>query len=764
MTGRPRRPGRQGRQGRHGRRSSRGVAVLLLALGVVLLGSTLAISVAMTDQIGTLREKVELTDSIVDANVRTLTQAQRELLRLENLVATDRRGGARLQVQLVTQRVREGSLSYQQQTLGSGALLQRARTSARTWERVVLPDVEAWRLGGAGAAAAGQRALQGLAALELDYNRLVSDGEINRKEQAGAANADTEALQDRAWTLLVGLVGTFVAAAAAFGVGGVVFVRFQRQRDAAQAELLDLNRELERSAHVVQATTTMVVVTDPQGRIEWVNEAFERTTGWRLDEVVGRSPGDFLQGAATDAATVARMGLALGRGERFRAELANYTATGEEFWVSLDVTPVHDAAGALTGFVGVQSDVTERHEAEELLHLARADAEESARQKASFLATMSHEIRTPLNAVLGLTDLLLLTDLDAEQREYAATAHRSGRHLLSLLNDVLDYSALEAGRLDLVVEPVALEPLLADLLAMFAPQAGERGLHLDLVVDPALPATVEADATHLNQVLVNLLGNAVKFTESGSVRLLAETGPPLLDPPLRDTRAGDLVLRLRVVDTGIGIDADRVPLLFQPFARGDVSATRRYGGTGLGLSICKQVVEGLGGRIEVRSERGRGTEVVVDLPVRAAAAAAPAAGADQPTAGPAGAALSVVVAEDDPVNQVVVVHMLRRLGLDPVVVGDGLLAVEAVLAGEVDLLLLDVQMPVMDGVTAAAEIRARVGGHAPYVVALTAEALAGDRERLLACGMDDYVSKPVDLASLREVVARAAAHRRPSAA
>ncbi len=740
------------------------VGAVLLLVGMTLLVGTLGLSKSMLKQTDDLRNKVAITQGIVDANVRTLGQVQRELLRLDALLRSEgsSRSALRLQEALVSQRVQEGSLSYQRQTLGTDAQLARSRALAQKWDTTVRPLVRASFGSGRTAQQTRRSALARIEVMEKAYNQLVSDGEINRKTRAGEANRETRIMVDRAERLVGGLAVTFVSVVVLLLLGIVVYVRLHRQREAAGAELREANRELQRYAHVVHSTDNMVVVTDRNGLVTWVNPAFERTTGYTLGDLQGRTPGSLLQGPGTDPATIKAMSDALREGCSYTAELVNYSREGQEYWLSLDISPMRDSHDQLTGFVAVETDITERRRAGELLRLAKESAEESAREKASFLASMSHEIRTPLNAVLGLTDLLLLTDLDAAQREYVHTAHSSGQLLLALVNDILDFSALEDGRIETESRAFRLERMLTDTIGMFRADAARRGVALRLELDAAVPSLVCGDETRLRQVLVNLLANGLKFTERGEVSL----GVGVLD-----TDGHGSVIRFAVTDTGIGIPEDRRPRLFQPFSQVDASTTRKYGGTGLGLAICRLLAERMNGQIDVVSEVGRGSTFFLDLDLPAMEVvggedlADAVADVDEEAApwthDQDSGALRVLLAEDDRVNQMVAVHMLRRLGIEPVVVNDGKAAVEAVCAEEFDLVLMDVHMPVMDGVQATAAIRASLSaGRVPRIAAITANALEGDRERLLTSGMDDYLSKPVGLDDLRTLLRRSATELR----
>jgi PAS domain S-box-containing protein len=547
-----------------------------------------------------------------------------------------------------------------------------------------------------------------------------------------------------------------VAALASGVAGAALWWRADRRRERALRRLKTHNDDLAFYARMVNATTNALLTTDAKGRVTWVNEAYERTTGWRLEEVRGRRPEDFVSGPATDPETVQQVVDGIAAGGPIRVELATYQRDGSHRWVTADVAPLHDTDGDLEGYFAVLTDITERREAEQILVEARRAAEETARQKTAFLTTMSHEIRTPLNAVLGLTDLLLLTELGAEQRDYVETAHRSGSHLLNLINDLLDHSALEAGRLQPAQTPFSLASVLGETAAMLAPAATARGIELRTHLTPDVPASLLGDQARLRQVLVNLVGNAVKFTECGSVVVQAQV------VRRREDADGQVVHEIltTVTDTGIGIPQWRIPDLFQSFVRGDASTTRQYGGSGLGLAISRGLVEAMGGSVELESELGRGTRVLVRTEHRAAAPPPLAAAGTCAIAGGAADAerLSVLVAEDDAVNRKVVVGMLDRLGIVPSVVGNGRDAVDLVERVDVDVVLMDVEMPVMDGVSAVRRIRDSPGRR-PYVIALTANALRGDRERFLEAGMDDYLSKPVTLESLTAALGRAGAAR-----
>jgi len=404
----------------------------------------------------------------------------------------------------------------------------------------------------------------------------------------------------------------------------------------------------------------------------------------------------------------------------------------------------------------------------EELESALVTAREATQMKSRFLANMSHEIRTPMNGVLGMTDFLMGTSLNEEQLEYAESIKRSAASLLTVINDILDLSRIEAGklRLDRIVFP--LHTLLEQTASFFALQARAKDIEFVTEIAPSLSVTVAGDPDRLRQVLTNLLGNAVKFTDAGRIGLTAEY--------LGETES-EFQVRFIVSDTGIGIARELHGRVFESFTQGDTSSTRKYGGTGLGLAISKQLVDLLGGEIGLESEPGFGSrfwfrvalakpvageEVTHATPVAAPVPAVPVRlattglGLQPPISKPAEQESSrVLLAEDNEINQRITLRLLQKLGLSADAVVNGREAVEAIAKKNYDLILMDCQMPVMDGFEATAVIRNREGSgrHTP-ICALTANAMAGDRERCLAGGMDDYISKPVSLDKLQVAIER----------
>jgi len=438
------------------------------------------------------------------------------------------------------------------------------------------------------------------------------------------------------------------------------------------------------------------------------------------------------------------------RTDTFRTEVRLRCKNGDHKWVAFTGRVVeYDAEGEPVRATGVSMDISATKAYEQAMAAARDAAEAASRAKGDFLANMSHEIRTPMNGILGLTELCLATALDTEQRGYLEMVHASARSLLTVINDILDFSKIEANKLDIQHLPLNVPQLVRHALAPLKLRAEGRDLRLSIECDPAAPEWVLGDAGRLGQVLLNLVGNAIKFTEEGTVAVRVTAVPgEAADQPM---------LRFSVQDTGIGIAPERLASVFDAFSQADNSISRRFGGTGLGLTISSRLVGLMGGRLQVASEPGAGTHFWFELALPVAQVPAP--DLSQPLADlPRG--LRVLVAEDHPINQVVARKILEHLGQHVTVVGNGELAVEAFVAQSADrpfdLVFMDIQMPVLDGFAAARRVRAHelpLGRHTP-ILAMTAHAMEGYRERCLAGGMDGYVTKPVERKQLVQEMRR----------
>jgi PAS domain S-box-containing protein len=384
-------------------------------------------------------------------------------------------------------------------------------------------------------------------------------------------------------------------------------------------------------------------------------------------------------------------------------------------------------------------NVTEEREAEAALEQARDEAVRTLVQRAQFVANVSHELRTPIHGILGLTELLAAADMDDASKEMVGAVHRAAGTLQALLDELLDFSKIEAGRLELSEGPVPFGELVAEVVNLFEPKARSKGLEVDLRSSPSLPELIWGDGLRLRQIISNLVGNAVKFTDAGSVSVSVEC----------ERRGLDAVdVRVTVADTGIGISEDELGRLFEPFGQAHASTAQRYGGTGLGLSIARRLAEAMGGTLTVSSRPGAGSSFRVALPARSVATvrATDTSGA---AAGGVPAVATVLVVEDNPVSQMLVARQLERLGHEVVITGSGEEAVEVFGALRPAAVLMDWQLPGFDGLEATRRIRALEGaGERVPVIAMTASALSGDRERCLEAGMDDVLTKPVSMATL----------------
>jgi signal transduction histidine kinase/ActR/RegA family two-component response regulator len=399
-------------------------------------------------------------------------------------------------------------------------------------------------------------------------------------------------------------------------------------------------------------------------------------------------------------------------------------------------------------------EVAERKRVEDELKRAKEVAETATRAKSLFLANMSHELRTPMTGVLGTLDLVLTGNLEAEQREFIELAQTSAHSLLRIINDILDLTKIEMGKLSLEENPFVLQKCLESTFNIFLPVAKSKGLDLRLAVPNDVPEMLVGDQTRLSQILTNLVGNAIKFTEKGEVALRVAAGG--------NTTKGKRDITFTVTDTGIGIADNKKDLLFRAFSQVDASHSRAYGGTGLGLAICKEIVERMGGTISFSSEAGKGSSFSCVIPFAVAEAAQRADFAGGKTA-PAGDAPRVdgltkarlLIAEDDSIIRQILGTMLQRSNYEIAFAEHGEKAVEMWESGEYDLILMDVQMPRLNGFEATAAIREKEGsrgGHIP-IIAMTAHALKEDEERCLVAGMDAYISKPIDFEKTRQVIA-----------
>ncbi|MCF7759054.1 MAG: response regulator [Cephaloticoccus sp.] len=652
-------------------------------------------------------------------------------------------------------------------------------------------------------------------------------------------------------------------------------------RREAEYALRQSQAEARKLSLVAAKTDNPVLISSPDGYIEWVNESFIRVMEYNLEEVRGQNPTELLVGPETNPRTVKQIRGAMAQGQGLATDLVNYSKSGRKYHLHLEVQPIYNDTGTLENFIAILTDITMRVATENQLRRAKTEADATSRAKSEFLASMSHEIRTPMNGVIGMTSLLMETPLNVEQRDFVNTIRTSGEALLTIINDILDFSKIESGKLELEHMPFDLALCLEEAFDLFALQASAKKLELTYHIESDVPPWIISDVTRLRQIIVNLVNNAVKFTPSGSISVLVS----ILS---RETN-GQVKLEFAVRDTGIGIPADRIDRLFKAFSQVDSSTTRKYGGTGLGLAISQRLSVLMGGDIRVESQSGEGSAFIFTIQVpppaipsdyelppapepllqgtilcvednevtrrhieaifaqwkvpcvtapdtatalqlTAQLPAPPALiianidetqeksplphlqnlpgprllmlpfGQSAPTeiegkqpfaviykplktanliynirqlfnpiiAAQAAAKrqstrrilaeeipLDILLVEDNAVNQKVALRFLERLGYHADAVGNGLEAVTTVESRQFHLVLMDIQMPEMDGFEASRQIRRRIPvNRQPKIVALTANAMQGDRELCLAAGMDDYISKPVKLHEIDATIRR----------
>ncbi|HTX23857.1 MAG TPA: PAS domain-containing protein [Steroidobacteraceae bacterium] len=495
----------------------------------------------------------------------------------------------------------------------------------------------------------------------------------------------------------------------------------------------------------------------------WVSPRFEAILGFAEGEVSGKvhSPDELVHADDLEACRAAQRAH-FADSAPYDVEVRMRNQAGAFRWVRLRGDAERDEGGEPLRLAGSMQDVTESRAARDALIQASEAAQAASRSKSAFLANVSHEIRTPMNGIIGMTSLLLDSALDRAQREYAETIHASANSLLTVLNDILDFSKIEAGKLDIECVEMDLAASISEARAMLAFQATAKNLRFDVSVEPGVPQWVMSDRQRIRQCLVNLISNAIKFTRAGGVSVHVS---------VTRREQARVFVRFEVRDTGIGIAPETLPTLFQPFVQADSSTTRHFGGTGLGLSIVRRLIDLMGGEVGVTSDLGRGSRFWFVVPLQEideaqrrtsrpaawpAALAHPDADAHAlPAPFAQRYAGKVLLVEDNLINQKVAKSILERLGCEVTLAGNGLEAVHAFAQGRFELVLLDLQMPLMDGYAATSCIRKLEQGRPRTpIVALTASAMTGQRERCVEAGMDDLLTKPLDLGRLQAMLDR----------
>jgi PAS domain S-box-containing protein len=522
------------------------------------------------------------------------------------------------------------------------------------------------------------------------------------------------------------------------------FVRDISEKKALQSELGIVERRLREHQALMESilenANAMIFVKDTAGRYLMANRRFYETMRRSETEVLGQTDYTLFSTAQADRyKAFDKQVLASGQSEAIEEVLEGSSGT-----IHLLVTkfPLPGNDGDIAGIGGIATDITDRARYQQALVAAREEAEDARKMQEQFLANMSHEIRTPMNGIQGMTHLLRDTPLNPQQAEFVSLIARSAANLLVIIIDILDFSKIKAGKLQIEHIDYRLADVLDNVRALFSDRMARNNVPLSVTVDPGVPEWIQGDPHRLNQILINLVGNAVKFTPKGSIRVNVGIG---------ERRPGQVVLEFTIADEGIGISGDNLQSIFNPFEQAAADVTRKFGGTGLGLAICQQLLKLQGGDIQLTSREGIGTTVRFRLPV---GIEPPTVHERPPVIGQFEgflANLTFLVAEDNPINQKVTEHVLRKAGAEVTLAGDGEEAIRLLATRRFDLIVMDLQMPVMDGYAATRHIRQVLRLDTP-ILAMTASAIKGERLRCLEAGMNEYMSKPFEFADFYQRV------------
>jgi len=525
-----------------------------------------------------------------------------------------------------------------------------------------------------------------------------------------------------------------------------LFVLYRRLVDRLKNEQAE-SEQFALLSRIVEQTPVSIVITDKNGMIEYVNDGFCTLTGYSRDEALGKNP-RVLKSDVTPPETFINMWQSLSSGFEWRGELCNKKKDGTLYWEMAYIFPVLSSDGELTHYAAIKENITARKEAEDELKRARMAAEDANRSKSLFLATMSHEIRTPMNAILGMSYLALQSGVDDRQRGYLEKVTVAAKSLLTIINDILDFSKIEAGKMDIESIPLRLDALLESVESILRVSADEKGLIFKTSVASDIPLDLIGDPTRLQQILLNIGGNAVKFTEHGMVSISLRKSSRTVDE-------GFVAVRFDVKDSGIGMNEEQLEKIFAPFIQADSSITRRYGGTGLGLAIVKKMLSLMGGELEVISHPGEGSIFSFTLVMPCYC---PVLGDDKQIAHDAGdydilAGARILLMEDNQINRIIVQEMVSRFKINVTAVNNGKQGVDLIMGGETfDLVITDIEMPEMDGCEATSCIRSRFDKETLPIIAMTGYVLHDEVQQLLSSGINDHIAKPIDPDELTRIL------------
>jgi two-component system, sensor histidine kinase len=519
-------------------------------------------------------------------------------------------------------------------------------------------------------------------------------------------------------------------------------VNNQKKELQKSAELLKNNQsQLELLSIIAEQTINGVVITDNKGKVEWINKSFTKITGYTIEEIKGKSPGSFLHGPETKKEVAQYMSQRIKDGDEFTSEVVNYHKTGTPYWIKIDCHPIKNSNGDVIKFFALEEDITSRVNTEQALRDAKEKADATSQAKDIFLANMSHEMRTPLNAILGMGNQLKKTKINERQSFFLETMNAAAEHLLVVINDILDISRIESGKLQLEYIDFDIIALINHSVQVLSPKAEEKGLDFKLTIGEGISRIVLGDPYRLNQILLNILNNAIKFTEKGSVYITALS---------HKDKTNSQQLRFIIEDTGIGIEEGFLDHIFQKFMQEDSSIARKYGGTGLGLNITKQLVELMGGSIKVKSVKNEGTLFLIDIEFQKGNVDNIIIDEKIHLSSSILQNIEVLLVEDNEMNRILAKTILNNFKAITTEAGNGLKALELLKENRFDIILMDIQMPIMGGLEATNLIRNEFKLDIP-IIALTANALKGEKDKCIQAGMNAYLSKPFkedDLISL----------------
>ena len=541
-------------------------------------------------------------------------------------------------------------------------------------------------------------------------------------------------------------LGVYVSLSFMIGSGLIFFivrtkVKFQSSTKLQKELLLAL----------INKTEDSIVVTDFEGVIYEATPQAGKLFDYDYQELEGLDISDFRKHRLTEEED--RIGVSKLLKEKFwNDEIRMKKRDGSEFDAFVSISWIH--MFNLEYLVYRIRDISEDNAAKAELIKAKEDAEAAAKAKAEFLATMSHEIRTPMNGVIGMTELLGDTPLNEEQKNFVNTIQISGKNLLTIINDILDFSKAESGKIELEEAPFDLEQTMDEIMDLVAPSANKKNIELKKTINKGVPKSVVGDSTRLKQIVLNLMGNAVKFTHEGSVELAVRK---------RSSQEGMLNLEFAIIDTGIGIPSEKMDFLFESFSKVDSSTTRKYGGTGLGLAISKKLIELMGGKVMVSSEDGKGSKFTFNVHLDSVQQEIVPENIEVSETEEESllSTLNVLVAEDNLINQQVIKLLLQKKGVNVTIANNGLEVLNLVNSDLFDLILMDIQMPEMDGLEATERLLTddQYGSRVPDIIAMTANAMDQDRRNCEQAGMKGFISKPINVEELKTVLLKAARHK-----